>query len=34
MKELENLVKVNQLKLGPADAKEFLGMVIALKVAI
>lgn len=29
MKELDNLVKVNQLKLEPADAKEFLGMLRA-----
>jgi len=29
MKELDNLVKIHQLKIEPADAKEFAGMLRA-----
>ena len=29
MKELDNLVKINQLKMEPADASEFAGMLRA-----
>jgi hypothetical protein len=34
VKELDNLVKINRLKVEPADAKEFAGMDIALMPVI
>ena len=34
MKELDNLVKINRLKVEPADAKEFAGMVRAAEVKL
>ena len=34
MKELDNLVKINQLKTEPADAKEFAGMLRAAEIKL
>jgi len=34
VKELDNLVKINRLKVEPADAKEFAGMVRAAEVKL